>query len=121
MKPEYQDQYTGTHTQNVSTVQNGLWSALRASIGKVAFVKDALALWYCAKDANTPGTVKVALFAALAYYVLPVDFISDAIPVVGYTDDAAVISSALYMFGSHITEEHRHQANQVFGSVLSSN
>ena len=120
MKPGFQDRYTGTHAENVSTVQNGLWNALRASVGKIGFVNDALALWFCAKDENTPGYVKAALFAALAYFVLPIDLVSDAVPIAGYADDAAVISSALYMFGSYVTDEHRRQANAVFGGALPS-
>lgn len=120
MKPGFQDQYTGTHAQNVNTVQNGLWNVIRNSMGKIGFVNDALAMWFCANDERTPGYVKAALFAALAYFVLPIDLVSDAIPVAGFADDAAVISSALYMFGTYVTEEHRRKASDVFGGALPS-
>ena len=38
--------------------------------------------------------VKAALLGALAYFVLPFDFIPDLLPFIGYTDDAAVLATA---------------------------
>ncbi|WP_458421747.1 YkvA family protein, partial [Pseudomonas aeruginosa] len=41
--------------------------------------------------------MQVALLGALAYFVLPFDFMPDMLPVLGFTDDAAVLATALRM------------------------
>ena len=43
-------------------------------------------------DRQTPWYVKLILGAGLLYLLVPVDFISDTIPVVGWLDDLAVAS-----------------------------
>lgn len=81
-------------------------------MGKLNFLQDAMSMFFCARDAETPGIVKVALFGALAYFLLPLDIIPDAVPIMGFTDDAAIISSALFTFGKYITDEHRARARR---------
>ncbi len=49
------------------------------------------------------GTI-VAVISALVYFVSPVDLILDAIPGVGYIDDAAVVGACLLLVDSDITE-----------------
>ncbi len=67
-------------------------------------------MWYCATDKATPLRAKAILAAAVAYFVLPFDFIPDLIPGLGFTDDFAVITIALKTLGSHITEYHWQKA-----------
>ena len=43
-------------------------------------------------DRQTPWYVKLLLTAGLLYILVPVDFISDAIPLIGWLDDMAVAS-----------------------------
>ena len=47
---------------------------------------------------------------ALAYFVLPFDFIPDVLPVIGFADDAAVLATALRMVAGHMRPEHRAAA-----------
>jgi uncharacterized membrane protein YkvA (DUF1232 family) len=54
--------------------------------------------------------VKAVLVGALAYFVLPFDAIPDALPLVGFTDDAAVLLTALRMVAGHMRAEHREAA-----------
>jgi uncharacterized membrane protein YkvA (DUF1232 family) len=49
----------------------------------------------------------MSLIGALAYFVLPVDAIPDVLPVLGFTDDAAVLASTIKLVASHIRPEHR--------------
>ena len=58
-----------------------------------------------------PGNGAV-LLAALAYFVLPFDFIPDMLPMLGFTDDAAVLAAAIKMVAAHITSEHREAARR---------
>ena len=62
-----------------------------------------LAAYYCAFDRQTPRHVQVALLGAIAYFILPFDFIPDMLPVLGFTDDAAVLATAIRMVATHIT------------------
>lgn len=49
------------------------------------------------------GTI-IALVAALLYLVVPIDFIPDFIPVLGYIDDAGVLAACLALIKSDIDE-----------------
>jgi len=40
---------------------------------------------------QTPRHVQATLLGAIAYFILPFDFIPDMLPVLGFTDDAAVL------------------------------
>src|SRR5262245_27348682 len=76
-------------------VRRGFWSKLRRVAARLPFASDLLAAYYCAFDRETPLPVKASLLGALAYFVLPVDAVPDLLPLVGYSDDAAVLLTAL--------------------------
>jgi uncharacterized membrane protein YkvA (DUF1232 family) len=57
--------------------------------------------------------VQAALLGALAYFILPFDFIPDMLPVLGFTDDAAVLAAAIRTVASHITPAHRDAAREM--------
>ena len=48
-----------------------------------------------AADPELPRGVRVRLLLLLAYLIMPVDLIPDFIPVLGYADDAIIVSLAL--------------------------
>ena len=49
------------------------------------------------------GTI-IAILAALIYFVSPIDIIPDTIPVLGYSDDAAVVYACLKLVESDVKE-----------------
>src|ERR1700722_3572025 len=69
-----------------------------------------LSAYYCAFDKQTPRHVQAALLGAIAYFILPFDIIPDMLPVLGFTDDAAVLATAMRLVASHITSDHREAA-----------
>lgn len=85
-------------------------------VGYVPFTKDAVAMYFCMIDSKTPLQAKGVIAAALAYFLSPIDAIPDAIAVLGFTDDASVIATALVTASTHITDEHRQQADEFFNS-----
>jgi uncharacterized membrane protein YkvA (DUF1232 family) len=91
-------------------VRVGFWMKLRRVAAAVPFADDLLAAYYCAFDRSTPLHVKASLLGALAYFVLPFDIIPDFLPVLGYTDDAAVLAGAVRLVAAHILPEHRDAA-----------
>src|SRR5215831_13860084 len=76
------------------SVRRRFWTKFKRVVAKLPFAEDLLAAYYCAFDKETPRHVQVALAGALAYFVLPFDFIPDMMPVLGFTDDAAVLATA---------------------------
>jgi uncharacterized membrane protein YkvA (DUF1232 family) len=92
------------------TVRRGFWKKTKRVAGKLPFAEDLLAAYYCAFDRDTPMQVKAALLGALAYFVLPFDFVPDMLPVLGFADDAAVLATALRMVMGHMKPEHREAA-----------
>ncbi len=79
---------------------------------KLPFAEDALAAFYCATDPQTDKRVKLVLVGALAYFVMPFDVIPDVLPLLGFTDDAAVIATALSAVSRAMKPEHRERAKQ---------
>jgi uncharacterized membrane protein YkvA (DUF1232 family) len=99
-------------------VRRGFWPKIRRVASRLPFAEDLLAAYYCAFDHNTPMQVKAALIGALAYFVLPVDAMPDVLPMLGYTDDALVLVTALRMVSGHIRDEHREAARQALARGL---
>ncbi len=87
-------------------VKEGFWDKLRKTLGRVPFVEDALAAYYCATDGKTPIYVKAVLMGALAYFIVPIDVIPDFIPGLGFTDDAAILAAAISAVRSALRPEH---------------
>ena len=92
-------------------VRRNFWIKFKRLAGKLPFAEDLLAAYYCAFDRETPRHVQAALLAAIAYFVLPFDFVPDMLPVLGFTDDAAVLATTIRMVAGHITPEHRKAAH----------
>jgi uncharacterized membrane protein YkvA (DUF1232 family) len=96
--------------QDRDSVRRRFWIKLKKVAGKLPFIEDLLAAYYCAFDKQTPRHVQVALLGALAYFILPFDFIPDMMPVLGFTDDAAVLATVIRLVAGNITGDHREAA-----------
>src|SRR5438045_7718538 len=96
--------------QDRESVRQRFWIKLKQVAAKLPFIEDLLAAYYCAFDRQTPRHVQAALLGAIAYFILPFDFIPDMLPVLGFTDDAAVLATAIRLVASHLTPEHRDAA-----------
>src|SRR5713226_9936722 len=93
-------------------VRRDFWTKARQVAARLPFAEDLLAAHYCAFDRATPLAVKAALLGALAYFVLPFDFVPDFLPLIGFTDDAAVLLTALRMVAGHVRPEHHEAARE---------
>src|SRR3954465_15366340 len=106
--------------QDRESVRRRFWSKLKRVVAHLPFAEDLLAAYYCAFDRQTPRHVQAALLGAIAYFILPFDFVPDMLPVLGFTDDAAVLPTALRMVVTHLTPEHRDAARAALKRVGSS-
>lgn len=97
-------------------VEKGFCAKVRRTLGRVPFLEEAVAAYYCAVDRETPTQVKAILMGALAYFVLPADMIPDFIAWLGFADDAAVLAMAIRSVEPHIKERHRHRARAAIGA-----
>lgn len=108
-------------TRRIAADEAGLrrsfWRKLRGLAARLPFAEDLIAAHYCAFDRQTPIHVKAVLVGAVAYFVLPTDFIPDVLPVIGYTDDAAVLAAAIKLVSSHITPDHREAAQRALARI----
>ncbi len=102
---------------NEEAVRRGFWRKLCRLIASLPFAEDLLAAHYCAFDRQTPLRVKAVLLGAIAYFILPDDVIPDWIPVFGYTDDAAVLATAINLVRSHLTADHREAARRLLARL----
>jgi uncharacterized membrane protein YkvA (DUF1232 family) len=84
---------------------------------RIPFAEDLLAAFVCARDPATPRRVKLTLLAALGYFVLPIDSLPDVMPLLGFTDDAAVVAAALAAVAGSITPEHREKARAILADL----
>ena len=107
----------GQDAEKAGRVQREFWGKAKRVAAGLPFAEDLLAAYYCAFDHSTPLQVKVALIGALAYFVLPFDFVPDVLPLVGYGDDAAVLLTAIRMVAGHMRPEHRTAARAALAEI----
>ena len=100
-----------------SALRRSFWRKIRQVAAQIPFAEDLLSAYYCAFDHKTPLQVKAALVAAIAYFVLPIDAIPDVLPVIGFTDDAAVLATAINLVGVHILPVHRELARSALADL----
>ncbi len=98
-------------------VARGFWPKFRRVAARLPFAEDLLAAYYAATDRRTPRSVRAVLLAALAYFVLPADAIPDVAPLLGFTDDAAVLAAALKTLARHIRPDHHRRAQQALADA----
>jgi uncharacterized membrane protein YkvA (DUF1232 family) len=102
-------------TRDENRLLSEAFDLIRRLARRIPFAEDALALYYCARDPMTETRIKLIVLAALAYLVLPMDAVPDLLPFLGFTDDAAVIATAIAAVRGSVTELHRRKARDALG------
>lgn len=90
------------------------WHKLKAVAKKAGYslLEKALWLYYTAQKPDTPKWAKTAIYAALAYFILPLDAIPDFIPGIGYSDDLSILASALLSVSLYLDDDVKNTATQ---------
>jgi uncharacterized membrane protein YkvA (DUF1232 family) len=98
---------------DVAAVARHYLDKIRRVAGKVPFAVEATALYYAMLDSRTPLKVKAMTAAALLYFIAPLDAVADLLPLVGFSDDAAVLFATYRALRAHVTEEHLAAARRL--------
>jgi uncharacterized membrane protein YkvA (DUF1232 family) len=107
----------GPDKEEESAFRDQFWRKARRVAASVPFAEDLLTAYYCAFDRATPLPVKASLVGALAYFIMPIDAIPDVIPLLGFTDDAAILAAAIQLMATHIRPEHRVAAKDKLAEI----
>ena len=91
-----------------------LWNKLKKVARKAGrkAVYYVLVLYYVSRDSAVPTSMKLKILGALGYFILPLDFIPDAILGLGFTDDLAALAWALFSIRKYITPEIKQKARE---------
>jgi len=94
--------------------ESTLWEKLRrtAKSAGMKVVYPALLLQYMMKSENVPLKTKLIISAALGYFILPIDFIPDFAPLIGFTDDVGVMLLILRQMATKVTPEIKKNARE---------
>ena len=103
--------------QDRDFVRRHFWRKLKRVAAHLPFAEDLVAGYYCAFDHQTPRHVQASLLGAIAYFILPFDFVPDMLPILGFSDDAAVLAAAFRVVATHITPAHRGAARAALQRV----
>lgn len=82
--------------------------------------RQALLMYYVLKSDNTPKSAKLIIYGALAYLVLPVNFISSKRhPILGWADEIAAIAIAYRKGREYVTPEIEQQTEETLNKWFS--
>ncbi len=75
-------------------------------------------LYFLVSDKDIPLKTRLVFMAALGYFILPMDLISDLLPGLGFTDDLTFILYALSTGSEYITEEIKEKAKTKINNMF---
>ena len=93
----------------VAYSESGFWAKLKryAKTAGREVVEKALLLYYAAQEEKAPAWAKGTIAAALGYFIVPLDAITDLAPGVGYADDLGVLVLAIAAVATYINDDVR--------------
>ena len=92
--------------------EEGFWDKITSVLKKAGseIIYKALQLFYATQNPACPLAIKGTIYAALGYFILPLDLIPDFLPGVGFTDDLLAIGAAIGMAHLYIDDKVIQQA-----------
>ncbi len=119
---EYDEKYkrynVGKYKDKYS--EQGLFDKISGSVKKagLGLIYKALQLFYVAQNPKVPMKIRAAVIAPLGYFISPVDLIPDIMPVVGFSDDAAIIAGAIMIAQFYINDDIREKAKNTIRKLF---
>lgn len=100
---------------------NHFWKKVERIAKKVGatVLLPVFTLYYMLQDDKVSLQHKAYIVGALGYFILPIDLIPDGIlPVIGFTDDIAVMTLVLKLVKDSITPEIKARANARVSEII---
>lgn len=100
---------------------NRFWKKVERVAKKVGatVLLSVFTLYYMLQDDKVSLQHKAYIVGALGYFILPIDLIPDGIlPVIGFTDDIAVMTLVLKLVKDSITPEIKARANARVSEII---
>ena len=100
---------------------NRFWKKVERVAKKVGatVLLPVFTLYYMLQDDKVSLQHKAYVVGALGYFILPIDLIPDGIlPVIGFTDDIAVMTLVLKLVKDSITPEIKARANARVSEII---
>lgn len=93
---------------------NALWYSIckwSRRAGRAA-ARPVLLMWYVMRSEDTPRKDKWAIFASLAYLILPIDILdSKRLPIIGWIDEVASLAVLVQKMSKYITPDMEARAD----------
>jgi uncharacterized membrane protein YkvA (DUF1232 family) len=103
--PFHQPESHGPHQSFLGQVKG-----LARTLGRELLEK-VLWLYYAAQNPSTPPQARAVIYAALIYFLTPLDAVPDLLPAIGYGDDLGAVTLALVAIASHIDQNVKDRAH----------
>ena len=100
---------------------NRFWKKVERVAKKVGatVLLPVFTLYYMLQDDKVSLQHKAYIVGALGYFIMPIDLIPDGIlPVIGFTDDIAVMTLVLKLVKDSITPEIKARANARVSEII---
>lgn len=100
---------------------NHFWKKIERIAKKVGatVLLPVFTLYYLLQDEKVSLQHKAYIVGALGYFILPIDLIPDGIlPIIGFTDDIAVMTLVLKLVKDSITPEINARANARVSEIM---
>lgn len=83
-------------------------------------LRNALILYYALRSNNLDFRHKAAVIGALGYLISLIDAVPDLTPIIGYTDDLAILSAAVMAIADVIDDDVKQRAEEKLVELLDS-
>lgn len=81
--------------------------------------REIAVLWYACRNPGTPLPVKLAAGLLAVYVINPIDFIPDALPILGWIDDVTLLAFGIPALLKLIPEPALNEARAASEQLLS--
>jgi uncharacterized membrane protein YkvA (DUF1232 family) len=112
-KPEKKALSTKIKKQTADYSDDRFWNkvTLYAATAGVEVIEKALWLYYAAQKPNTPKWARRSIYGALFYFINPFDLLADLTPLLGFSDDLAILALAVTTVALYIDDDVKKKAD----------
>lgn len=111
---EHSNKNPHTVEPKAAVPEKSFWKKIQSSATAAGHeaIYNAFVLYYTARAKETPLWCKTVIAGALGYFISLIDAVPDLTPILGYTDDVAVMIAAISALAAHITPEIKQKAKE---------